>query len=186
MNRNALILLLACTAAAAGCVTTEVVDSGSGSVRPPPLPSRADKPVAEADADTMNARERARIVAEVTAYYRDLTARDWDALARHFWRGAVVTTIWEPEDGSERRVDFITVPEFIAQMDLGPDSTLIFEQRLASAEVQFEGSLAQVWAEYRVRFGEPGHARVWNDVDAFTLMKHVGLWKISSLALAPK
>ncbi len=182
MNRNALTLLLACTAAA-GCVTTEVVDIGP--VRPPPLPTPA-KPTAEAQADMMNARERALIVAEVTAYYRDLTARDWDSLARHFWRGAVVTTIWEPEDGSERRVDFITVPEFIAQMDLGPDSTFIFEQRLGSAEVHFDGNLAQVWAEYRVRFGEPGHARLWNDVDAFTLMKHVGLWKISSLALAPK
>ncbi len=182
MNRNALTLLLACTAAA-GCVTTEVVDIGP--VRPPPLPTPA-KPTAEAQAEMMNARERALIVAEVTAYYRDLTARDWDAFARHFWRGAVVTMIWQPEDGSERRVDFISVPDFIAQIDLGEDSTLIFEQAMGTVELHFDGNVAQVWSRHRVRFGEPGNVREWTDVDAFTLMKHVGLWKISSMALATK
>ena len=42
------------------------------------------------------ARERARvlILAEIANYYRDLSARDWDAYAQHFWRGATVTTIW--------------------------------------------------------------------------------------------
>ncbi len=65
MNRPATILLLS-TLAATGCVTTEeYVDGPSGPVlRPPVLPSRADKPVTEADVeDVMNARERALIVA---------------------------------------------------------------------------------------------------------------------------
>ena len=96
----------------------------------------------------------------------------------------MVSTVWVPQDGSERRVDFISVPEFIAQMDLGPDSTLIFEQKMGTAEVQFDGNVAQVWAEHRVRFGEPGSVREWTDIDAFTLMKHVDMWKISSLALS--
>ena len=181
MFRPVAILLLV---ALPGCVSTPGVDKDPAPVATPrPLPEPSETMSAE---DTSKARERGLILAEVTAYYRDLTARDWDAFARHFWRGAVVTMIWAPDDGSERRVDFISVPDFIAQMDLGDDSTIIFEQTIGTVELQFDGNVAQVWSRHRVRFGEPGNVREWTDVDAFTLMKHVGLWKISSLALATK
>ena len=179
MFRPVAILLLV---ALPGCVSTPGVDKDPAPVATPrPLPEPSETMSAE---DTSKARERGLILAEVTAYYRDLTARDWDAFARHFWRGAVVTMIWAPDDGSERRVDFISVPDFIAQMDLGEDSTLICEQMMGSVEMHFDGTVAQVWSRHRVRFGEPGNVHEWTDVDAFTLMKHVGLWKISSMALA--
>ena len=181
MNRFAAILLVLTLG---GCVSTPVVDNATAPVATPPPPPKQSETASRQDA--MDARERGLILAEVTAYYRDLTDRDWDAFARHFWRGAVVTMIWEPDDSSERRVDFISVPDFIAQMDLGDDSTIIFEQTIGTVELQFDGNVAQVWSRHRVRFGEPGNVREWTDVDAFTLMKHVGLWKISSLALATK
>lgn len=175
MNRTAAILVLITLS---GCAATPVVDSDPAPVTPPPAEASPD--------EVQDSRERAMILAEVTAYYRDLSAGEWDAFAQHFWRGAVVTTIWEPADGSERRVDFISVPQFIEQMDIGADNTIIFEQSIATAEVQFDGNVAQVWASYRVRFGEPGNVSEWTDVDAFTLLKHVGMWKISSMAFATK
>ncbi len=175
MSRPVTILLLVTLT---GCVSAPVVHN---SPAPPPPPEQSE-PVSRDD--MMEARERGLILAEITAYYRDLTARDWDAFARHFWRGAVVTMIWTPDDESERRVDFISVPDFIAQMDLGDDTDLIFEQTMGTVEVHFDGNVAQVWSRHRVRFGDPGDVREWTDVDAFTLMKHVGLWKISSMALA--
>ncbi len=181
MSRLATILILVTLT---GCVITSVADNDpalGAALRPKPLPKPSEPVSAQ---DVIDDRERGLILAEVTAYYRDLTARDWDAFARHFWRGAVVTMIWEPQDGSERRVDFISVPDFIAQMDLGQDSTFIFEQKMGTVELQFDGTVAQVWSRHRVRFGEPGAVRDWIDVDAFTLMKHVGLWKISSMALS--
>ncbi len=179
MFRPAAILLLVTLT---GCVSTPVVDNKPAPVAtPPPLPNQAETMGRQ---EMMDARERGLILAEVTAYYRDLTARDWDAFARHFWRGAVVTMLWQPEDGSERRVDFISVPDFIAQLDLGEGSTFIFEQAMGTVEVHFDGNVAQVWSRHRVRFGEPGNVHEWTDVDAFTLMKHVGLWKISSMALS--
>ncbi len=179
MSRSLTILLLVTLT---GCATTPVVDNAPVPVAtPPPLPTQSE---AMSSQDRMDARERGLILAEVTAYYRDLTARNWDAFARHFWRGALVSMIWEPADESERRVDFISVPDFIAQLDLGEDSTLIFEQTMGTVEVHLEGNVAQVWSRHRVRFGEPGDVREWTDVDAFTFMKHVGLWKISSMALA--
>ena len=49
------------------------------------------------------------------------------------------------------------------------------------------GNLALVWAQYRVRFGDqPGNVREWSGIDAFTLMKHLGVWKITSMAFAPE
>ncbi len=177
MSRPVTILLLFTLG---GCVSTPVVDNDPAPIATPP-PQQSETTSRQ---DAMEARERGLILAEVTAYYRDLTARDWDAFARHFWRGAVVTMIWEPDDRSERRVDFLSVPDFIAQLDLGDDSTIIFEQLMGTVELHFDGNVAQVWSRHRVRFGEPGNVREWTDVDAFTLMKHVGLWKISSMALA--
>jgi len=53
---------------------------------------------------------------------------------------------------------------------------------MQQAEVRLYQDLAQVWANYKARFGEPGDVAEWSGVDAFTLMKHDGRWKIVSLA----
>ncbi len=175
MKVLSVILLLVATGVA-GCTVTS--DRASGYI---------PTATAEQVARLIDERERTRILAEVTSYYRDLSARDWDALAAHFWRGATVTTIWEPDGESGRRVVFTSVPEFIAEADQGPASKAIFEEHLGTAEVMVSGNLAVVWAEYRVRFGDdPGNVREWSGIDAFTLMKHLGVWKISSIAFAPE
>ena len=170
--RRPMALLLVATGTA-GCVATSGNDRGGS-------PAMSDH-----IAQLIDERERALILAEVTSYYRDLSARDWDAFASHFWRGATVTTIWEPDGESGRRVVFTSVPEFIAEADQGPAGKAIFEEHLTTTEVHLSGNLAVVWAEYRVRFGEPGDVREWTGIDAFTLMKHVGIWKITSVAFAP-
>jgi len=38
------------------------------------------------------------------------------------------------------------------------------------------------WARYTARFGDPGSVRTWKGIDAFTLMRHEGRWRIVSLA----
>ena len=55
---------------------------------------------------------------------------------------------------------------------------------MTGAKVRFTGNLAQVWATYEARFGDPDDVQEWNGIDAFTLMKHNGRWRISSLAYA--
>ena len=171
MSVRSTILILA-VLAAAGCAAT-------GPAKPAgtdPLRSTADRINRE--------RQRVIILSELAGYYRDLSARDWDGVASHFWRGAVVTTVWQPDGESERRVDFISVPEFIAAIDPGPDGEVFFEEHLTNAEVHFEGNVAVVWAEYQARLGEPGDIRQWTGIDAFTLIKHVGIWKSTSMAFA--
>ncbi len=157
---------------AIGCAST-----GPGSS----APSAAAANVAER---VTRERQRAMILAELASYYRDLSARDWDAVASHFWRGGVITTVWQPDGESQRRVDFISVPQYIAAVDPGPDSTAFFEENMVNAEVHLRGNVAVVWAEYRTRFGDPGDIKQWTGIDAFTLMKHAGVWKITSMAFA--
>ncbi len=125
---------------------------------------------------------RAVILAEVDAYYRDFSARDWEAFAAHFWPGAHLTTIWQPPGESSERVWTVSVPDFVAQAPAGPGSREIFEERRTDATVVAGDRMAQVWARYEARFGDPGEIMEWEGVDAFTLIKHEGAWRIVSLA----
>ncbi|MBW3554544.1 MAG: nuclear transport factor 2 family protein [Gemmatimonadetes bacterium] len=56
---------------------------------------------------------------------------------------------------------------------------------MVEVAVTIEGPLAQAWARYEARFGDPGDVAEWSGIDAFTLMKHDGRWRIVSLAYAP-
>jgi ketosteroid isomerase-like protein len=171
IGRRMILLLMA--TAVAGCIVTPDVDHTA-------IPTAS---VEQIDGAIIE-RERLLIKAEITSYYRDLSARDWDAFAAHFWRGATVSSVWEPDDEG-RRVVFSTVPEFIVESDPGPD--VLFDEQLGTAQVHVSGNLAIVWAQYRVRFGDqPGNVREWSGIDAFTLIKHVGVWKITSMAFAPE
>ena len=125
---------------------------------------------------------RTEVLAELHRYYADLSARDWDAFADHFWPAATFATIWAPPGETGPRPVIRTIPEFVAQAPLGPYSKPIFEERMLDAVVTGYGPLAQVWARYEARFGEPGNVREWRGVDAFTLLKHDGRWRISALS----
>lgn len=125
---------------------------------------------------------KAEVRAELQSYYADFSARDWEAFADHFWPGATLTTIWQPPGEDQLRVVATSVPDFVAQAPQGPGSKPIFEEKMTGAEVRVVRDLAQVWARYRVRFGEPGNVQEWSGIDALTLMKHDGRWKMISLA----
>lgn len=134
---------------------------------------RTGDPAAEAD-----------VRALLDRYYGDFSARDWDRFADHFWPGAILSTLWQAPGDSVPSVFVSTVPEYVARAPEGPGSQPIFEERLLEARVTVEGSLAQVWARYEARFGSPGDVMEWTGVDAFTLLRHDGRWRIVSLAYA--
>jgi len=120
------------------------------------------------------------------SYYAALSARDWPRFEDHFWAGATMTTIWTPEGETADRVVFFAIPDFVAQAPEGPGSREIFEERLVLADVMVAGVLAQAWARYHARFGDPGDISEWEGMDAFTFLKHDGRWRITSLAYAPE
>jgi len=124
------------------------------------------------------------VLAELRQYYADFSARDWEKFADHFWPGATITTVWQPPGEAAPLVVVTTIAQFIEQAPQGPGSKTIFEEWMTGAEARVHGNLAQVWAGYRARFGEPGNVAEWSGVDAFTLMKHDGRWRIVALAFA--
>lgn len=131
-------------------------------------------------------RERARteILAELEGYYADFSARDWVRFRDHFWSGATLTAVWQPPGEDTERVVITSLDDFVARAPEGPGSREIFEERMLEAEVTVQGALAQVWARYEARFGDPGDVREWTGIDAFTLMRHDGRWRIVSLSYA--
>ncbi len=138
---------------------------------------------AEAD-ESVPSEMRREILEELEAYYRDLTAREWDAFAEHFWPGADMTTVWQPVGEDRDRVVATSIDEFIAQAPQGPGSKEIFEEWIIDVQLRVSGNLAQAWVRYGARFGDPGDISEWEGIDAVTLINHDGNWKIASLAFA--
>ena len=126
--------------------------------------------------------DRVQILGEIGQYYQDFSSRDWEAFASHFWEGATITTRFDPDGGEAVRVVVTGVPEFVAKAPEGPGSKPIFEEVMTSSKILLYGNLAVAWAGYDAKFGEEGDLFEWSGVDAFTLMKHEGRWKITSLA----
>ena len=136
-------------------------------------------------ADSARSVDSTAVVAMIDAYYEDLSARDWDAFASHFWAGADITTVFSPPSDSVSRVVIMPVPDFVAGAPEGPDSREIFEELPEHTDVEVRGDLAVVWVRYRARFGDPGDVREWAGTDVFTLMRHDEVWKIVELAFTP-
>lgn len=122
------------------------------------------------------------VLREMRSYYADFSRRDWEAFREHFWPGATLTTVWAPPGEKEPRVVITTIGEFIEQAPYGPGSKPIFEERMLDAEIRASGNLAQARTLYSARFGDPGDVAEWRGVDAFTLIKHDGRWRIVSLS----
>lgn len=129
--------------------------------------------------------EKREIRAELESYYADFSARDWEAFPTHFWPGATLATIWQPPGRPAPMVEIITIPEFLARTAEGPDSMPIFEERMTGVFILVEGPLAHAWADYEATFGEEGNLMEWSGIDAITLLRHEGVWRIVSVGYAP-
>lgn len=122
----------------------------------------------------------------VNDYYTDLSSRDWDAYAAHFWPGAHLATVWQPPGADSLQVTMTTVEEFIGQANQGPGSQPVFEEKMIDSEIWAYNNLATVWATYAAKFGTQDSLMKWEGIDAFTYMKHEGEWRIISLAYTQK
>lgn len=120
--------------------------------------------------------------AAVEAWYRDLSARDWDALLAHFHPGAVLATRWTPPGAPGPELMAVSPAEFVAQAHLGPGSQPVFEEWPVGLELRRAGDLGQAWVRYRVRFGAPGALAEWEGADAMTWLLHDGRWRMVALA----
>jgi hypothetical protein len=127
------------------------------------------------------AADSAAIMQELVAYYRDFSARAWTAFADHFWPGADISTIWQPPGEGGARVVITSIPEFVQRAPDGPGSREIFEERMIDARLTLFRHQAQAWVRYHARFGDSGAVQEWEGIDAFTLLRHAGRWRIVGL-----
>ena len=149
----------------------------SGCAGPAPSPIRW-----EPGSDALPIEQQA-VLEELETYYADFSARDWAAFADHFWPDATLTAVWQPPGESSERVVATSVPEFVAKAPEGPGSATVFEEWMTAATLRVTSNgLAQAWVDYEARFGEPDALMEWSGIDAFTLMRHDGRWRITSLA----
>jgi hypothetical protein len=125
--------------------------------------------------------DRLAVEQRLEVYYRDFSAREWNAFASHFWPGADITTVWQPPGEESDRVVATTIEEFVLQAPQGPGSREVFEEWMIEADIRVQDDLAQAWVRYGARFGDPGDIDEWEGIDAITLLKHDETWKIVSL-----
>lgn len=125
--------------------------------------------------------EHAAIQAVLEEYYGAFDARDWDAYGAVFWPGAVVTTVWRVPGEREDRVVATTVEEFMTQVGGRNTGNVPFEQQMIASETEVFHNLAQAWVRTRVSFGAEAGPAEWVGVDAITLLKHGGEWKIAAV-----
>jgi hypothetical protein len=133
-------------------------------------------------ADTTGADAAQEVRERLVRYYESLTARDWAAFGDHFWPGAAIGTVWQPPGTPAPIAELISVPQFVARAPEGPGSKPIFEERMTDAEVRVHANLAQAWTRYTARFGDSSAVATWRGIDAFTLLRLGGRWRIVSVA----
>ncbi len=129
-----------------------------------------------------NVLSKKRIEAALAQYYQDFSDRNWQAFATHFWEGAVMTTVWQKPGESAEDIHYTTIPEFIVKAPEGPDSQPIFEEKMVKSDIKVEGGLAQAWVFYEAKFGTEDSLYRWEGIDAITLIRFNGQWKIASIA----
>ena len=118
------------------------------------------------------------LAAAVELMYDDLSSRRWDALAAHFLPEASV--VFSTPKGPRR----MTPPAFIEMVSKKVEGLEVFEERMQyPAWVRDYGDVAVVWSTFAGKEGSKDNVRTWTGVDAFTLMKVDGRWKISHIAV---
>ena len=119
------------------------------------------------------------------SYYDALSALDSTAFVAHFWSGADITTRWQAPGTDSPSVMIQPVFDFVRAWPQGPGSREIFEERMLEADVKVRGDLAQAWVHYAARFGDSADVQEWRGIDAVTLIRHDGTWRIVELAFVP-
>jgi hypothetical protein len=147
--------------------------------RPPGPPTPADS-LARVEEDSA---AQVQVTAALRLYYQRFSARDWQSFRESFWPGATIATRWTPPGRSTPELYHQSVEQFVREAPSGPGRLAVFSEAPVHSHVRSYGDLAQAWVVYRARFGATADSvRVHHGVDAFSLLRHGGQWRIVSLA----
>ena len=118
------------------------------------------------------------VIVAIDQMYDDLSSRRWDALEAHFLPEA--SLVFATANGPRR----LTPTAFIEMVKKAVEGKEVFEERMLTGSVRAHGDLATVWSSFEGREGNGTEIRTWSGVDAFTLVKVEGRWKISQVAVS--
>jgi hypothetical protein len=118
------------------------------------------------------------VIAAVELMYDDLSCRRWDALEAHFLPEA--SLVFATPEGPKR----MAPDKFVAMVKKNVDGKEIFEERMVKGAVWAHQDLASVWSTFEGREGNAKDVREWTGVDAFTLVKSEGRWRIAHVAVS--
>jgi len=118
------------------------------------------------------------VLEAVRAMYADLTARRWDAFGAHFLPEAMLT--FAGKDGPRQQ----SAAKFIEVVSKKLEGKEIFSERMKEGTARVHGNVAHVWSKFEGNEGSPGQVRTWSGIDAFTLVKTGGRWKIALVAVS--
>jgi hypothetical protein len=128
-----------------------------------------------AQGSSASAADRQAVLATIDAFLRGLRAKDTALMARHVDTLSRFTLLRPGPNGT--RVVAITAAEFIRVVS--DPSQPAFDEPIRNAQVNIDGDLATVWAEYQVRReGTVTHC----GYDAFHLARLGGQWKILNVS----
>ena len=133
----------------------------------PPAPLPAPDPATEA------------VKAEIRQMYVDLSARDWEKFGAHFAADAVV--IFKTRKGA---VKVMTMKEFDAMTRKGVEGKPIYGEECDSLDVRVHRDLAHAWSHFRAKLGTAENVATWSGIDAYTLLRVDGAWKITAIAIS--
>jgi len=120
----------------------------------------------------------AEVLDAVRAMYADLSARRWDAFEAHFLPEASLT--FAGNDGPRKQ----SAAEFIRIVGKKLEGKEIFSERMKEGSARVHGNVAHVWSKFEGQEGSTGQVRTWSGVDAYTLFRTAGRWKIAAIAVS--
>ena len=129
-------------------------------------------------------REELAVRELIDLYYRDFNNSEWNAVSGHFWSNADITTVWQEAGENGDRVVHTSIDDFFAHAPRENPYGETFETWTIHANVSVYKELAQAWVWYGARLDDSGEVAEWDGVDAFTFLKHDGVWKIAALMFA--
>jgi hypothetical protein len=130
----------------------------------------------------LDVQDKQEIKDMLSRYYADMSRRDWKKFRGYFWDSATITTVWQKPGDLAAKVNIITIDEFIRETPFGPDSKPIFQEIMTGADISVRNDLAIAWADYEAKFGTNDSLAVWKGKDLFSIMRHLGEWKIVALS----
>lgn len=121
----------------------------------------------------------AEVEAEIRQTYADLSARDWEKFASHFAERAVISL--RTREGAVR---VLSIPEFIEEDRKAIANRPVFEERCETVEVRVHRDLAHAWSRFRGKIGTEKKVVTWSGIDAYTLQRSAGRWKVVAIAVS--